>query len=65
MSGNTSQKKVRNRFRDIPAWARDNAVLNFLDEQGFRIRVVFDDKYLGGLSRGPIIVIKRKPERKV
>lgn len=65
MSGNTNQKNVRNRYKDIPAWARDNAVLIFLDERGFRIRVVFDEKYLGGLSKGPIIVIRRKPEQNV
>lgn len=48
------------RFRDIPAWARDNLVLKFLDDNGFRLRVVCDEKYLSGLCERPLIVIRSR-----
>jgi len=46
------------KFRDIPAWARDNLFLKMLDDHGFRVRVVYDRRYLSGLSDKPLIVIR-------
>lgn len=65
MSRKEGQRKVQNRtkFRDIPAWARDDLVLRFLDSHGLRIRVVCDQRYMNGLSDKPLIVIRRKQFR--
>jgi len=46
---------------EVPAWARDNLVLRLLDDQGLRLDVVYDKKYLDGLCNRPLIVIRRKP----
>lgn len=48
------------KFRDIPAWALDDLVLRMLDDIGFRIRVVYDEKYYSGSSNKPLLVIRRK-----
>ena len=45
---------------DIPAWARDNMVLRFLDDQGLRLETIYDTKYLNGLCNRPLIVIRGK-----
>ena len=66
MSRKEGRKEFQNeaRFRDIPAWARDNLVLKLLDDKGFRIKVVYDEKYLNGLCKRPLIVIRRKRVRR-
>ena len=58
--GDRREARGEARFRDIPAWARDNLFLKMLDDHGFRIRVVYDQRYLNGLSDKPLIVIRRK-----
>ena len=65
VSRKEGQGEVRkeSKFKDIPAWARDNLVLKLLDDYGFRIRVVHDQRYLNGLCDKPLIVIRRKPIR--
>lgn len=62
MSRKEGQRRAQNemKFRDIPAWARDNLVLKLLDDHGLRIRVVYDQRYLNGLCNKPLIVIRRK-----
>lgn len=45
---------------EIPAWARDNLVLKLLDDKGLRLEVMYDQKYLNGLSNQPLIVIRGK-----
>lgn len=60
MSKERINKIESSRSKEIPAWVRDNLVLNFLDEKGFRIEVMYDQKYLNGLSNRPLIVIRRK-----
>jgi hypothetical protein len=36
-------------------------VLRLLDDQGLRLDIVYDKKYLDGLCNRPLIVIRRKP----
>ena len=57
-----SQNKVRNEpFQgEVPAWARDNLVLKLLDDKGFRLEVMYDQKFLNGLASQPLIVIRVK-----
>ena len=57
-----SQSKVRNEpfSGEVPAWARDNLVLKLLDDKGFRLEVMYDQKFLNGLANQPLIVIRGK-----
>jgi hypothetical protein len=57
-----NQEKVQDGsfFRDVPTWARDNLVLKMLDDQGLHLEVVYDRKYLNGMSKKPVIVIRAK-----
>ncbi len=57
-----SQSKVRNEpfSGEVPAWARDNLVLKLLDDKGFRLEVMYDQKFLNGLASQPLIVIRGK-----
>ena len=45
---------------EVPAWARDNLVLKLLDDQGMRLEVNYDLKYLNGLCSKPLIIIRNK-----
>jgi hypothetical protein len=45
---------------EIPPWARDNLVLKLLDDMGLRVEIVYDRKYLNGLSNKPLLVVKGK-----
>jgi hypothetical protein len=45
---------------EFPPWVRDNLVLKLLDDNGLRVEIVYDRKYLNGLSNKPLVVIKRK-----
>ena len=45
---------------EIPAWARDNLVLKLLDDKGFRLEVMYDQKFLNGMASQPLIVIRGK-----
>ncbi len=45
---------------EIPPWARDNLVLKLLDDMGLRVEIVYDRKYLNGLSNKPLVVVKGK-----
>jgi len=56
-----NQRGVQDSYSpDIPAWARDNLVRKLLDDQGLRLEVVYDRKFLNGLNSKPLIVIKAK-----
>jgi len=58
------QKKVlsEKKFKDIPAWARDNLVLRMLDDVGFKLRVIYDEKYLHGICDKPLLVISSRDQ---
>jgi hypothetical protein len=45
-------------------WARDNLVLKLLDDQGLSLEIMYDRKYLNGLSNKPLIVIRSKNQQK-
>jgi hypothetical protein len=45
-------------------WARDNLVLKLLDDQGLSLEILYDRKYLNGLSNRPLIVIRSKKQQK-
>jgi len=45
---------------EIPPWVRDNLVLKLLDDMGLRVEIVYDRKYLNGLSNKPLVVVKGK-----
>ena len=62
MSRKEGRREIRKeeKFRDIPAWALDDLVLRMLDDMGFRIRVVYDEKYYNGSSTKPLLVIRKK-----
>jgi hypothetical protein len=49
---------------DVPMWARDNLVLKLLDDQGLSLEIMYDRKYLNGLSNRPLIVIRSKKPQK-
>ena len=59
-------RKTQHGFQDgsgraeIPPWARDNLVLKLLDDMGLRVEIVYDRKYLNGLSNKPLVVVKGK-----
>jgi hypothetical protein len=57
-----SQNRVGNEpfSGEVPAWARDNLVLKLLDDKGFRLEVMYDQKFLNGLANQPLIVIRGK-----
>ena len=56
-----NQRGVQDSYSpDIPAWASDNLVRKLLDDQGLRLEVVYDRKFLNGLNSKPLIVIKAK-----
>jgi hypothetical protein len=45
---------------EIPAWVRDNLVLRLLDDNGLKLEIMYDQKYLNGLHTKPLILIRRK-----
>jgi hypothetical protein len=45
---------------EIPAWSRDNLVLKLLDDNGLKLEIMYDQKYLNGLSTKPLILIRGK-----
>ena len=45
---------------EIPAWARDNLVLRLLDDNGLKLEIMYDQKYLNGLHVKPLILIRGK-----
>ena len=45
---------------EIPAWVRDNLVLRLLDDNGLKLEIMYDQKYLNGLHTKPLIIIRRK-----
>lgn len=45
---------------EIPAWTRDNLVLKLLDENGLKLEIMYDQKYLNGLHAKPLILIRGK-----
>jgi hypothetical protein len=49
---------------EVPIWARDNLVLKLLDDQGLSLEIMYDRKYLNGLSNRPLIVIRSKKLQK-
>jgi hypothetical protein len=59
-------RKTQHGFQDgsgrdeIPPWVRDNLVLKLLDDMGLRVEIVYDRKYLNGLSNKPLVVVKGK-----
>lgn len=64
--GRKSRGEVRGEtfLREVPAWARDNLVLKLLDDQGLKLEVIYDRKYLDGLCNKPLIVIRGKTKPK-
>jgi hypothetical protein len=59
-----NEAKNEPKMREIPAWARDNLVLKLLDDQGLKLMVVYDRKYIDGLCNKPLIVVRRKSNPK-
>ncbi|MEE8355199.1 MAG: hypothetical protein V3S09_05165 [Candidatus Bathyarchaeia archaeon] len=49
---------------EIPAWTRDNLVLKLLDDNGLKLEIMYDQKYLNGLYSNPLILIKGKRDAK-
>jgi len=49
---------------EIPAWTRDNLVLKLLDDNGLKLEIMYDQKYLNGLHTKPLILIRRKGQVK-
>ena len=45
---------------EIPAWVRDNLVLRLLDDNGLKLEIIYDQKYLNGLHTKPLILIRGK-----
>jgi len=45
---------------EIPAWTRDNLVLKLLDDNGLKLEIMYDQKYLNGLHSKPLILIRGK-----
>jgi hypothetical protein len=45
---------------EIPSWVRDNLVLKLLDDNGLKLEIMYDQKYLNGLHTKPLILIRRK-----
>jgi hypothetical protein len=45
---------------ELPAWSRDNLVLKLLDDNGLKLEIMYDQKYLNGLSTKPLILIRGK-----
>ena len=45
---------------EMPAWVRDNLVLRLLDDNGLKLEIMYDLKYLNGLHDKPLIVIRGK-----
>jgi len=45
---------------EIPAWVRDNLVLKLLDDNGLKLEIMYDQKYLNGLHNKPLILIRGK-----
>ena len=43
---------------EIPAWARDNLVLRLLDDNGLKLEIMYDQKYLNSLHAMPLILIR-------
>jgi len=61
---NRNQRGFQDDFSsEIPSWVRDNLVLKLLDDQGLAVEVVYDRKYLNGLSSSPLIVVRSKRHR--
>ena len=44
----------------MPAWVRDNLVLRLLDDNGLKLEIMYDQKYLNGLHTMPLILIRGK-----
>jgi len=59
-----SWSRTRQGLRDVPDWAQDDLVLRLLEDNGLRLQVVYDNKYLSGLRSKPLIVIERKGREK-
>ena len=49
---------------EIPAWTRDNLVLKLLDDNGLKLEIMYDQKYLNGLHTKPLILIRGKRKAK-
>ncbi len=49
---------------EIPAWTRDNLVLKLLDDNGLKLEIMYDQKYLNGLHAKPLILIRGKGQVK-
>ncbi len=50
---------------EIPAWTRDALVLKLLDDNGLKLEIMYDQKYLNGLHTKPLILIRgnRQPKQ--
>ena len=57
---NRNEVRSETFIHEVPAWVRDNLVLKLLDDQGFRVEIIYDRKYLNGLCNKPLVVIKSK-----
>ena len=60
---------VKNHFKkvkwdNLPEWVRDNEVLRFLDENGIRVEIIHDRKYMSGQADRPIIACRGKIARR-
>lgn len=49
---------------NLPEWVRDNDVLRFLDENGIRVEIFHDRKYLTGRADSPVVVFRGKMVRR-
>jgi hypothetical protein len=45
---------------ETPSWVRDNLVLKLLDDNGLKVEIMYDQKYLNGLHSKPLILIRGK-----
>ena len=45
---------------EIPAWVRDNFVLKLLDDNGLKLEIMYDKKFLNGIHAQPLILIRGK-----
>lgn len=48
------------RWDNLPAWVRDNEVLRHLYENGIKVEIVYDRKYLTGRADTPLVVCRGK-----
>ena len=57
---NRNQVRAEQSSGELPSWVRDNLVLKLLDELGLNVEVMYDLKYLNGLSNKPLVIIRGK-----